>query len=175
MARIEASAPENVCGTHSKAACLARLSVVAAFLAACGSPKAAEVPPSAPAPTPAPTLAPTLVPTLAPTLAPTPAPTSTALDGAAVQKVIAAAAPAIKRECWQPALDSRSSDALPSAKLATSIDIDPDGAVEKASVGAEPAGYRGLSACVERALRKLRFPSSQQPTTVNIPFVFGAE
>ena len=167
MARIEASAPENVCGTHSKAACLARLSVVAAFLAACGSPKAAEVPPSAPAPTPAPTLAPTLVPT--------PAPTSTALDGAAVQKVIAAAAPAIKRECWQPALDSRSSAALPSAKLATSIDIDPDGAVEKASVGAEPAGYRGLSACVERALRKLRFPSSQQPTTVNIPFVFGAE
>lgn len=149
--------------------------VIAAFVTACGSPQTAQAPAPEPAPSPAPEPARSPASEPARSREPESTPAPAELDGAAVQKVVASAVPAIKQECWQPALDSRSAEAPPSAKLATSIDVQPDGSVGKASVGAEPTGYTGLSKCVEHALLKLRFPSSREPTTVNIPFVFGAE
>jgi hypothetical protein len=82
----------------------------------------------------------------------------------------------LRRACWMSALEARVEGAPSSARVSTSVTINASGVVDDVTVGAEPVGYAGLSACVASHVRGWRFPRSQQAaTTIDIPFVFASE
>src|SRR4051794_32362616 len=45
-------------------------------------------------------------------------------EASEIQKTVSAATPAIRQDCWQAALETRSSDAPTSARIVTQIQID---------------------------------------------------
>lgn len=81
----------------------------------------------------------------------------------------------LRRTCWMPALEARAPEAPRSARVSTTVSIDPSGRVDDVTAGAVPAGYVQLPACITSEVRSWRFPRSQQPTKVDIPFVFAGE
>jgi len=81
----------------------------------------------------------------------------------------------LRRACWLPALEARAPEAPASARVSTSVTINVSGAVDDVSTGADPVGYARLSACIASQVRGWRFPRSQQPTKVDIPFVFAGD
>ena len=97
------------------------------------------------------------------------------LDSATLQKNVSRYTPSVKRSCWQPALDSRASDAPTTARVSVKIDIAPSGSVSGVSSSGDPRGYRGLASCIESRVRNWSFPPSSGATTVNVPFVFAAQ
>jgi len=97
------------------------------------------------------------------------------LDSATLQKNVSRYTPSVRRSCWQPALDSRTTDAPTVARVSVKIDIAPSGNVSGVSSSGDPRGYRGLANCIESRVRNWTFPPSSGPTTVNVPFVFAAQ
>ncbi len=98
------------------------------------------------------------------------------LDAAAVQRTVARYTPAVRRRCWQPALDTRAQDAPTSARVMISIQVASNGKVSTVSSTGDPRGYRGLARCIESSVRGWEFPpSSGQTPQFNVPFVFAAQ
>ncbi len=97
------------------------------------------------------------------------------LDSAAVQSTVRRYTASVKRSCWQPALDTRDSNAPTSARVAVTITVAGSGAVQSVSTSGDPHGYRGLASCIARRVRTWQFPASSGTTTVNVPFVFAAQ
>ncbi len=97
------------------------------------------------------------------------------LDSATLSKNVSRYTPSVRRSCWQPALDSRATDAPTVARVSVKIDIAPSGNVSGVSSSGDPRGYRGLANCIESRVRNWTFPPSSGPTTVNVPFVFAAQ
>lgn len=91
-----------------------------------------------------------------------------------ISPVIAAVAPRLKAECWQPALDSRSKDAPLSARVVARLDIEPSGRVIAFHTEDEPAAYPELVDCVATIVRSLKFPRAAAATAANVPFLFEA-
>jgi hypothetical protein len=122
---------------------------------------------------------------------PTDAAASTRTDGSAVptdpgetreqltseqlQQIFVTATPTIKKQCWQPALDTRKAEAPPNVRVPAHLEIDSSGAVTDVQVQDAPPSYPELSGCIATVLRSMRFPRSAGTTTVNIPFVFQAQ
>ena len=98
-----------------------------------------------------------------------------ALDSATLQKTVSRYTASVRRSCWQPALDSRASDAPTVARVSVKIDIAARGNVSGVSSNGDPRGYRGLANCIESRVRNWSFPPSSGATTVNVPFVFAAQ
>ena len=97
------------------------------------------------------------------------------LDSAAVQSTVRRYTSSVKRSCWQPALDTRDSNAPSSARVAVNITVASSGSVQSVSTSGDPRGYRGLATCIARRVRGWQFPASSGQTTVNVPFVFAAQ
>src|SRR5688572_29282179 len=58
-----------------------------------------------------------------------------------ISPVIAAAAPRIKSQCWQPALDARAPDAPPNARVVVQAQIDASGKVAAVQTDGSPPDY----------------------------------
>lgn len=98
-----------------------------------------------------------------------------ALDSGQIQGVIHRYTPAVRRSCWQPALDARDPSAPASARVTVSLTVGANGVVQSATGGADPKGYPGLSRCVAERARTWTFPPSGGTTTVEVPFVFAVQ
>jgi hypothetical protein len=88
--------------------------------------------------------------------------------------VVAAAAPRVRQQCWQPALDTRSRDVPTTASVIAHAEIGPEGDVTDVKVEDAPASYPELSGCIAQVVGCMRFPHASKSTRVNIPFVFDA-
>lgn len=91
-----------------------------------------------------------------------------------ISPVIVAAAPQVKKRCWQVALDTRAPDAPTSARVVLQATIEPSGKVTAVRTDEAPASYPQLAECVAGVVRTLTFHPASRATTVNIPFVFDA-
>lgn len=101
--------------------------------------------------------------------------TSAGLEAEAIQGTVHRYQNAVKRSCWQPALNGRSVDAPSSARVTTTIQILPNGSVASVKHTGDPRGYPGLASCIATRLKGWTFPKSNGTTTANIPFVFAAQ
>lgn len=101
--------------------------------------------------------------------------TSTGLEAAAIQSTVQKNQNAVKRSCWQPALNGRSADAPSTARVTTTIQIAPNGAVTNVKHSGDPRGYPGLGGCIVTRVKTWTFPRANGSTTANIPFVFAAQ
>lgn len=101
-------------------------------------------------------------------------PASGQLTPAQIQSVVSANQPLIKRQCWQPALDSSGGGAT-SARVNANIVIGPSGAVESASARGAERDFPGLSSCIAARVKKMKFPPSGGSQPVSIPFVFAGQ
>lgn len=97
------------------------------------------------------------------------------LDASQVQRTVSTYQSAVKRGCWQPALDTRDKSAPSSARVTVAIQVASSGSVASAKGSGDPPGYPGLSSCIERKVLAWKFPPSSGSTQVNVPFVFAAQ
>lgn len=97
------------------------------------------------------------------------------LDSDQVQQTVRRYTGSVKRACWQPALDTRETNAPSSARVTVSIKVAPSGGVESVSTSGDPRGYHGLASCISGRVRGWQFPASSDATNVNVPFVFAAQ
>jgi hypothetical protein len=97
------------------------------------------------------------------------------LDSSQLERTVSRYKGAVKRRCWQPALDTRAKDAPTSARVSATITIGPSGSVQNVTASGDPNGYRGLSACISSSIRTWQFPASGGVTTAAVPFVFAAQ
>lgn len=97
------------------------------------------------------------------------------LEAAAIQSTVQKNQNAVKRSCWQPALNGRAADAPSTARVTTTIQISPGGTVTSVKHSGDPRGYPGLGGCIVARLKGWTFPKSNGSTTANIPFVFAAQ
>ena len=80
------------------------------------------------------------------------------------ERVVAEAAPRLRRECWD-GVPTR----LTEAKVAASLRVEPSGDVSRVDLtGPDDA----LNACVQRNLGALKFPASDRAGTITVPFRF---
>jgi hypothetical protein len=96
------------------------------------------------------------------------------LEQADIQRVVSQNVGLVKRQCWEPALASRSPNAPSSAKVSVMVTIGPDGSVRSANASGG-GGYPDLASCVVGRVRAWKFPPSSELATANIPFVFASQ
>lgn len=96
------------------------------------------------------------------------------LDAGQVQRTVSRQAGAVRRSCWQPALDRSQVGAPSAARVVLTIDVLPSGNVSRVATTPDPPGYPGLSACIAGRVRSWKFPPSGG-ATVQVPFVFAAQ
>lgn len=92
-----------------------------------------------------------------------------------VEETIARHREELRRTCWQPAFEARDPQAPNAARVATTLRVATSGIVEQVTIGAEPAGYPQLAACIASQVRAWRFPPAQTPGTFSVPFVFAGD
>jgi hypothetical protein len=82
---------------------------------------------------------------------------------------------AVKRRCWQPALDGRDPSAPSTARVVVTIGVAGSGSVQSVSTSGDPRGYPGLSNCIASSVRSWTFPATGGSSTAVVPFVFAAQ
>ena len=97
------------------------------------------------------------------------------LDGGQIQATVARYTGAVKRRCWQPALDARAKDAPMTAKVTVTITVGGSGSVQNATTSGDPRGYSGLANCIASSVRSWQFPAAGGTTIANVPFVFAGQ
>jgi TonB family protein len=97
-----------------------------------------------------------------------------ALEQGDIERVVASNRGLVKRQCWEPALASRSGTAPNTAKVNVSITIGSDGRVQGASASGG-AGYPDLASCVAARVKNWKFPPSSGTSQASVPFVFAAQ
>jgi len=80
----------------------------------------------------------------------------------------------VKRQCWDTALSARAPNSPSSARVAVTMTVARDGSVQSANASGGD-GYPGLASCVQGQVRGWKFPASDGPTTLTVPFVFAAQ
>ncbi len=91
-----------------------------------------------------------------------------------IQRVVSSNVGFVKRQCWEPALSSRSPSAPSTAKVTVMVTIGADGSVQSAHASGG-SGYPTLASCVESRVRGWKFPPSSGTSTANVPFVFASQ
>ncbi|HVY46365.1 MAG TPA: AgmX/PglI C-terminal domain-containing protein, partial [Minicystis sp.] len=91
-----------------------------------------------------------------------------------IQGVVTSNQARIRRQCWEPALAARSTNAPNTARVNGQLTIGASGSVESASANGADA-YPGLASCIAGKMRNWKFPPSGGSQTVNVPFVFAAQ
>jgi len=92
-----------------------------------------------------------------------------------IQGVVAQNQSIVKRKCWQPALESRATNAPTTARVNGAITIGASGNVESASASGGERDFPGLSSCIASRMKSWKFPPSGSSTPVNVPFVFAGQ
>jgi hypothetical protein len=96
------------------------------------------------------------------------------LEQADIQRVVSSHVGFVRRQCWEPALASKSASAPPSAKVSVMVTIGSDGSVQSANASGGN-GYPDLASCIAGRVRGWKFPPSSGTSTANIPFVFASQ
>ena|SRR5688572_6492474 len=89
-------------------------------------------------------------------------------------RVVAAAAPRLKKYCWQPWLDARAPGAKTTVRIVLRLELDRFGKVTALQATESPDGFPGLAECVATLVRDLSFGEAAMTSSVNVPFVFDA-
>jgi predicted Zn finger-like uncharacterized protein len=97
------------------------------------------------------------------------------LDAAQIQGTVSRYTGAVKRRCWQPALDGRDPSAPSTARVVVTIGVAGSGSVQSVSTSGDPRGYPGLSNCIASSVRAWTFPATGGSSTAVVPFVFAAQ
>jgi predicted Zn finger-like uncharacterized protein len=97
------------------------------------------------------------------------------LDAAQIQSTVSRYTGAVKRRCWQPALDGRDPSAPSTARVVVTIGVAGSGSVQSVSTSGDPRGYPGLSNCIASSVRAWTFPATGGSSTAVVPFVFAAQ
>lgn len=97
-----------------------------------------------------------------------------ALEQSDIQRVVSQNVGFVRRQCWEPALASRSPNAPSSAKVTVAITIGADGSVQSANASGG-SGYPDLASCVASRVRGWKFPPSSGTSNANVPFVFATQ
>ncbi|NUP12557.1 MAG: DUF4339 domain-containing protein [Polyangiaceae bacterium] len=98
------------------------------------------------------------------------------LSSGEAQGVVAKNSPRVRRNCWDPQVSARSSDAPNSVKVNATLNVGADGSVKSANVsGGNEKHYPGLVSCVQSQVKGWRFPPSGEGGTVVVPFGFNAQ
>jgi predicted Zn finger-like uncharacterized protein len=97
------------------------------------------------------------------------------LDAAQIQSTVSRYTGAVKRRCWQPALDGRDPSAPSTARVVVTIGVTGSGSVQSVSTSGDPRGYPGLSNCIASSVRAWTFPATGGSSTAVVPFVFAAQ
>jgi predicted Zn finger-like uncharacterized protein len=97
------------------------------------------------------------------------------LDAAQIQGTVSRYTGAVKRRCWQPALDGRDPSAPSTARVVVTIGVTGSGSVQSVSTSGDPRGYPGLSNCIASSVRAWTFPATGGSSTAVVPFVFAAQ
>jgi len=97
------------------------------------------------------------------------------LDGALLEQTVASHRDEVQRSCFQPAFDARAEAASSSARVGTTLTIEPGGRVRTIATSGDPPGYLHLASCIAEHVRTWRFPAAQRETTASIPFIFAAD
>jgi hypothetical protein len=97
------------------------------------------------------------------------------LTAVQLQDTVARYREELQRNCWQPALEARSTSAPTSARVSTSVTINPNGEVQNVATRGDPLGYPRLAACIAAQVERWRFPAARRATIANIPFVFAGD
>jgi predicted Zn finger-like uncharacterized protein len=105
---------------------------------------------------------------------PAPANAGGQLATADLERVVQSHRAFVKRQCWDTALSARAPNSPSSARVAVTMTVGKDGNVQSANASGGD-GYPGLASCVQGQVRGWKFPASDGPTTLTIPFVFAAQ
>jgi hypothetical protein len=97
------------------------------------------------------------------------------LDASQIQGTVSRYTGAVKRRCWQPALDGRDPSAPSTARVVVTINVAGSGSVQSVSTSGDPRGYPGLSNCIASSVRAWTFPATGGSSTAVVPFVFAAQ
>jgi hypothetical protein len=97
------------------------------------------------------------------------------LDASQIQGTVSRYTGAVKRRCWQPALDGRDPSAPSTARVVVTIGVSGSGGVQSVSTSGDPRGYPGLSTCIASSVRAWQFPATGGSSTAVVPFVFAAQ
>jgi predicted Zn finger-like uncharacterized protein len=97
------------------------------------------------------------------------------LDAAQIQGTVSRYTGAVKRRCWQPALDGRDPSAPSTARVVVTIGVTGSGSVQSVTTSGDPRGYPGLSNCIASSVRAWTFPATGGSSTAVVPFVFAAQ
>jgi len=97
------------------------------------------------------------------------------LDASQIQGTVSRYTGAVKRRCWQPALDGRDPSAPSTARVVVTIGVAGSGSVSSVSTNGDPRGYPGLSNCIASSVRAWQFPATGSSSTAVVPFVFAAQ
>jgi hypothetical protein len=97
------------------------------------------------------------------------------LDGALLEQTVASHRDEVERWCFQPAFDAKAEDATNSARVGTTLTIDPHGRVRTIATSGDPPGYLHLASCIAEQVKTWRFPAAERETTASIPFIFAAD
>ncbi len=97
------------------------------------------------------------------------------LDAGQIQSTVSRYTGAVKRRCWQPALDGRDPSAPSTARVVVTIGVAGSGNVQSVSTSGDPRGYPGLANCIASSVRAWTFPATGGSSTAVVPFVFAAQ
>jgi len=96
-----------------------------------------------------------------------------ASPGDTIESVVEKSRPQL-HECWDRAFLTRARDAPSEARVDATIVVSSSGAIDRVTTTGSPKGYPNLAGCIESKIRRWQFPKRPQPTTVDVPFMFGA-
>jgi hypothetical protein len=92
-----------------------------------------------------------------------------------ISGVVSRNQPIIRRRCWTPAYDARSSDAPKNARVTANVSIGPSGCVKSVSTSGGSNHYPSLASCVQSSISSWQFPPSDEGGAAVIPFVFSGQ
>jgi len=90
-----------------------------------------------------------------------------ALDGKAVETVVASKRVGVRKQCYEPWADKGN------ASVKVTLRIGPDGKVSSSEI-ATSSGEPAIGQCVQRLAKSWTFPPSEAGGTFNVPFLFGS-
>jgi hypothetical protein len=90
----------------------------------------------------------------------------------AISRVVESNRPSIRRSCWEPVLAAQASGKTASARVQAKLAITASGDIESVSAGGAERMFPDLSECIATSIRQWKFPASDAPTVVTVPFFF---